>query len=210
MTDTLGAGQVDGGDLVCGEEDSVFSVDVKGTDGETFAAEGLRDFPQAAFEADIGFGGGDGADQCVGLVFDFRQAFRPRPRAWAIAVDWDILVESFVRAFEIVEGAPLIEGALDGRQVFEAREGEDFGFERAVEALIFASALRVIRAAVDQPDPELEEPDAQPRPRLGEREAPRPAVVDEHRLGQAIEPERGFQMLTVPPCSLAQAARHSA
>ena len=42
MTDTFSARQVDGGDLVGGEENSVFAVVRCRPDGETLTAEGLR------------------------------------------------------------------------------------------------------------------------------------------------------------------------
>src|SRR3954453_21065159 len=53
MTDTFSARQVDGGDLVGGEVNPVFAVVRRRPDGETFAAEGLRDLPGIALESQV-------------------------------------------------------------------------------------------------------------------------------------------------------------
>jgi hypothetical protein len=50
MTDTFSARQVDGGDLVSGEENSVFVIVRRMPDGEPLAAKGLRDFPGIALK----------------------------------------------------------------------------------------------------------------------------------------------------------------
>jgi len=49
MTDTFSARQVDGGDLVGGEENSVFVVVRCRPDGETLSTECLRDLPEPAY-----------------------------------------------------------------------------------------------------------------------------------------------------------------
>src|SRR3954454_11775934 len=69
MTDTFSARQVDGGDLVGGEENCVLAVFRCRPDGETFAAECLRHLPQLALEADVSLGGRYGAYGLGAVVF---------------------------------------------------------------------------------------------------------------------------------------------
>jgi hypothetical protein len=58
-----------------------------------------------------------------------------------------------------------------------------------MEALVLATALRMIGTAVDDPDAELEQPYLEPRPALARRVSPRRAVVDEERIRQSIMAE---------------------
>jgi hypothetical protein len=57
MTDGLFVGQVDGCNLMSGEEDAVSPIAGELSDGEAFATKGLWDFPHPAVEAEIGLGG---------------------------------------------------------------------------------------------------------------------------------------------------------
>src|ERR1051325_1039410 len=194
MADSLVVGQVDGCDRVGGEADRVAAIGREWPDCEAFAAEGLRDFPQPAAEADIGLGRGDGTDDLVIVVFDLRQPFRHGARAWPITAGRRLLTERLVRTIEIVAVAPAIEGALHGGEIAEAFQREHLGFERAVEALVLAAALRVPRPAVDDAHAELEQPDAELGPGLLQRVTPRSAIIDEHGLRQAVAAEGRLQM----------------
>jgi hypothetical protein len=68
-------------DVTRTEKHSVVAVSTARPDGDAFAAERLRHPPHAAFEAHIGLGGADGANDFVRIIFDLRQALRHRPRA---------------------------------------------------------------------------------------------------------------------------------
>src|SRR5882757_11194607 len=57
MTDTFAARQVDGGDLMGGEENAVLGTAWRRPDGKTLSAEGLRNLPEPALEADVSLGG---------------------------------------------------------------------------------------------------------------------------------------------------------
>src|SRR5688500_14079694 len=70
MADTFLIGQVDCSDLVGAEVDAIATICGERSDGESLAGEGSRDFKEAALEADIVFGGGDGADDRVLVVID--------------------------------------------------------------------------------------------------------------------------------------------
>src|SRR3954471_1900671 len=194
MADSLFVGQVDGCDLVSCEEDAVMAIGAEWADGEAFAPEGLRDLPQPALGADIGFGGGDGTHDLLLVVIDCREAVGHGARTWPVAARRHVLAERFMRTIEVVDGAPAIECALYVGEIAEALEGEHLGLERAIEALVLAAALRVIGPAVDHGDAELEQPDAKPSPRLCGGEAPRPAVIDIYRFGQPVAAERALQM----------------
>jgi hypothetical protein len=66
----------------------------------------------------------------------------------------------------VVDGSPGIKGVLHLGEIAEASEGKDFSLERAMEALVLATALRMIGPAVQNTDAKLEQPNAKPRPAL--------------------------------------------
>jgi hypothetical protein len=66
MTDGFGDGQVDFGDLMSAEEDSISAV-CERSQCDAFAAEGLRDAPEPSLEADVSLGGGDAAHDLAAL-----------------------------------------------------------------------------------------------------------------------------------------------
>ena len=143
MTDTFALGQVDVCNFIGTEEDAVLTFGPAWPDGEAFAAEGFRDFPELPFEADVGFGGADAANDFTVVVFDLLRVFRHGAVARPIAAGRHLLIESLVRPVEIVDRSPAIKGALDLGKIAEALECEHFGLERAMEALALAAALRV-------------------------------------------------------------------
>lgn len=168
MTDTFPIGQVDGCDLVGGEEDAVLAVRGARPDGDALAAEGLWNRPQPSLEADVVLGGRDRAHDLMLIIFDLGKTIRHRAVARPIAACRCLLAERLVRPFEIINPAPLIEGALDVDEPAERAQREHLGLEGAVEALVLAAALRMIRPAVDELDAELEQPDSEPREVLAE------------------------------------------
>src|SRR5436190_17506727 len=99
-----------------------------------------------------------------------------------------------MRAIEIVDGSPLIERALHISKVAVAPEGKYLGLQRAMEAFVLSSALRMIGPAVDHPDAKLQKPDRQPSPWVFKGEAPGAAIVNEHRIGQPVTAEGLLQM----------------
>ncbi len=94
-----------------------------------------------------------------------------------------------MRPLEVVELAPGIERSLGLGKAAEAAQREQLGLERAVEALVLAAALRMVGPGVDEPDLELGQPDPQLGPAGALAVAPRPAIVDEQRLGQPMAAE---------------------
>src|ERR1700730_4358257 len=74
MTDTFVLGQVDVCNFKGAEEDAVLTFGCARPDGEAFAAEGFRNFPEVPFEADISFGGSfggaDAANDFTVVVLD--------------------------------------------------------------------------------------------------------------------------------------------
>lgn len=65
-----------------------------------------------------------------------------------------------------------------------------------MEAFVLAPALRMIRAAMNDPDAELEQPYLKPCPALARGVSPRRAIVDEERIRQAVTAEGQLQPLT--------------
>src|SRR3954449_2613677 len=105
MADSLFVGQVDGCDLVSCEEDAVMAIGAEWADGEAFAPEGLRDLPQPALEADIGFSGGDGTHDLLLVVIDCREAVGHGARTWPVAARRHVLAGRFMLADQGFEGA---------------------------------------------------------------------------------------------------------
>jgi hypothetical protein len=70
-----------------------------------------------------------------------------------------------MRTFEVVDGAPGIEGALQVGQVAEAPHREQLGLQGAMEAFVLAAALRMIGSGIDDIDAEPQQPDTQTGPR---------------------------------------------
>ena len=111
-----------------------------------------------------------------------------------IAAGRYLLLECLMWPLEVIDLAPLIERALHFGEITEASKREYFILERTVEALVLAAALRVIGPAVQDVDAELQEPHTKPGPACFRGIAPGPAVVDEHRVWQAIVAEGRLQM----------------
>src|SRR3954462_3762666 len=93
----------------------------------------------------------------------------------------------------IVDCPPGVKGALHLAEISEAPECKDLRLKRAVEALVLATALRMIGPAMQNTDAKLEQPKAKPGPAPPGRVAPRSAVVDEEGLRQPVTTERQFQ-----------------
>src|SRR5574343_566181 len=80
------------------------------------------------------------------------------------------------------------------RQVAPGVATEQLRFERAVEALLLALGLRMIRPAVEHADAEAQQPQREWRvPGGAGHPAPDPAVVAEDRLRQPVALERRGQ-----------------
>src|SRR3954453_1530924 len=106
MTDTFSTRQVDGCDLVGGEENSVLAVFRCRPDGKAVATECLRDFPWLALETDVGLGGRYGAHDLVAVVFRLRQKVGQRPFAGLVSASRRLLGGGFWRPVEMLDFAP--------------------------------------------------------------------------------------------------------
>src|SRR5581483_3516849 len=82
--------KLDAGDAMAGEEDAVASIGREGADGDTLAAECLRDHPETSLEADVALGGWDGAHDLAFVVFNFGQACGHGAGAGTIAARRDV------------------------------------------------------------------------------------------------------------------------
>src|SRR5204863_6570121 len=194
IVDTFWGPQIDRCDLMGGKEYSELSIAAELANGEPFTAKGLRDFPELSLEPDIGLGGGDGPNDLAFVVFHRWKSIRHWALAGSITACRHIEVQRLVWPVEIVDGSPLVERSLDVSKVPVALEVEDLGLQGSMEAFVLASALRMVGPAVDGPDPELEKPYRQLGPGVFKGEAPRAAIVDEHRIRQSVTAERRLKM----------------
>ena len=151
----MSIGQVNVCDFISAEEDAVFAVNSAWPYCERLATEGFRDFPEPSFEADIGFGCADAADDLTVVIFDLGRMFGHGTAARPVTAGGNLLFKCLMRPVEIVDGSPTIERALNFSKITEALQREYFCLERAMEALALAATLRVIRPAVQNGDAKL-------------------------------------------------------
>src|SRR5258708_12195558 len=101
-----------------------------------------------------------------------------------------------MRPLEIVDLAPGIESTLRLGEIAKAAQCQHLDGKRAVEAFVLAAALRVVRAAMNDLDAELEKPYRKPCPPFARGISPGRAIVDEEALRQAITAARHFQTIS--------------
>ena len=89
------------------------------------------------------------------VVFDLRQLIGHGADARPKAARRYVLTKRLVRTIEVIDMAPSVEGTLGIREVTQELECKHLRFERAMESLILAAALRVIRPAVNTSMPSL-------------------------------------------------------
>jgi hypothetical protein len=145
--------QVDLGHPVVAEEDIEQTIGLRRSQGDRVATKGLPDLegpvPVAELTADD-----DLADNVVRPVLDRRQHLREGPGARPVPTGRNRQAQGLVRVLEVVHLPPAIELALAGRQVRQHPRAEDLGLQGAVEPLVLALGLWVVRARMADPDPE--------------------------------------------------------
>src|SRR4029078_5805802 len=122
MADGVLGRQVDVCDAMSTEEDPVLALGCERPDGDAFASDSRRTLPEAPLEADVVFGGWDGAHGLMRIVFYRRQAIRHGASARPIPARRHVLGERLMRALEIVDCAPDIECALHLAEIAEPLE----------------------------------------------------------------------------------------
>src|SRR3978361_1033964 len=110
MPDGWRPGQVDMCDLVRAEEDAELAVLVFGTNSDMFASKGAGHLPQSAFETDVIFRRWHDPHDFALVVDGLGRFVGHRPDAGAVAVGGRLVVDALVRALEIVNVSPAIEG----------------------------------------------------------------------------------------------------
>src|SRR5882724_4321702 len=162
------------------------------THGDGLAAEGLADAPRAVLEADEAVLV-DLADAVAGPVLDGRQGFGEGAWARVVAVGRHRQGERIVRPVVVVEMAPGVEGTLAVDEIAEAVGLQQLGLEGAMEALVLALGLRMVRPPMTDPHTQAQQPGGEGRVRLIAGIAPGRAVVHQHRQRQAVAPEHSHQ-----------------
>src|SRR3954466_3009084 len=138
-----------------------YPVPLGGPERDLFADQRLGCLHAASAEAEPG-GTVDPAHNVVGPVLERLDPGAERARAGAVAIGWHRKVQGIVRAMMVVAVPPGIEGTLGHREIGEGAAVEQLGLERAVEALVLAMALRMIRRAVQRRHAMLDQPYAEP------------------------------------------------
>src|SRR5258707_14628002 len=126
--------------------------------------ECLRALPKPAFEAGVGLGCRYHPHNFVAVVFGRGQAIVHRPQARPVTTCRHLLSKRLMRPLEIVDLAPGIESTLRLGEIAKAAQCQHLDGKRAVEAFVLAAALRVVRAAMNDLDAELEKPYRKPCP----------------------------------------------
>src|ERR1700721_915152 len=117
---------------------------------DRLAAKRLAETNAAVLELDVPFLVGL-AHRVGSSVFDGRQSLRERTRAWPVPHARRRQIECLMRALVIVHMPPAVEGPLALGQIPEVTPAQHLGLERAMEALVLALRLRMIRPPMLHP-----------------------------------------------------------
>src|ERR1700730_5658329 len=172
-------------DLVAEEDLTQGIACVRVAQGDGIAAQGFGDAEGFAAIAEPALGL-DLTHLKLRRILDRRQSFGKRKRTWAITGNGSIEAERVVRTHQVVAVAEAIELALAVLEAGEVEVAQDFELKRAMEALVLALGLRMIRTTVADSDAEPNQPQAKGGERVISLRAPRSAVVHQNRGRQAI------------------------
>lgn len=155
---------------------------------DNLAAERFGDFDSTAQETDVA-ALLDPAHDVAGRVFEGRDSLDIVARARLIAASRDSEPQRFVRPLRVVDVAPAVESALGSSQIGEGRARQHLCLEAAMEALVLAHGLWMIRSRMADLDAMLDQPDPKRRERTARSIAPRRAIIGNHPLGESIAAE---------------------
>src|SRR3984893_14365688 len=172
-------------DLVAEEDLAQGIARVRWAQGDGIAAQGFGDAKGFAAIAEPALGL-DLTHLQPGRILDRRQSFGKRNRTWAITGNGRVEAERVVRTHQVVTVAEAIELALAMLEAGEGEVAQDFELKRAMEALVLALGLRMIRTTVADSDAEPNQPQGKGGERVIRLRAPWSAVVHQHRGRQAI------------------------
>jgi hypothetical protein len=156
-----GLSQVDRAQAMGAEVDGEDPIFPGRAQGDQLAAQALADAPVAVPETDEAVAA-DFADLIIEAVFDRRQNLGERPRARPVALRRRRHAERFMRPLMVVEGAPVVEGALALGEIAETATADHLRLEGPMEALFLALGLGMTRPAVRHANAKPREPDAEP------------------------------------------------
>ena len=134
-------------------------------------------------------------------IFQRRQGLGKMPSADLVTTGGHRHGQRLVRPQMVIDRAPLVQALLQGSQIGKGRPIEDLGFQRAMETLLFALGLRMVRPAVTNPNAQPQQPDRQRSVGMLAITAPGRAVIQQHPLRQSITAKGFGQPLLnrVPP-----------
>lgn len=176
------------GDVLVAEEDIEDAIDGRGTQSDGMPGEGGADLVAAALEPDLA-SELNLSDQFALGVLDVRKSLGEASRGRSIARGGNIQVQSVVRALEVVDVAPVIEGVLRVGEVGEGTTSKQLVAEGAMEAFVFALSLRVVGTGVRDVDAQPDEPCGEGSEVVITLAAPGRAIVHGDALGQTLGPE---------------------
>jgi len=103
-------------------------------------------------------------------------------------------IERLVRPLGVVHHPPVVKPALALGQIGKGPPPNHLGRQGAMKPLVLALGLRMVRPAMANRDPELEQPYGQPSITVLGIRAPRRTIVHQHAVGQPIAPEDRRQL----------------
>ena len=136
----------------------------------------------------------DLAHDIGGAILNGRQAFGEPARTRLIARRGDGHRQGFMGAVQVIEGAPAVKVLLAVRQIEKEALVEQFRFEGAMKAFVFAQRLGMRGPGMADRNAEADAPDGQGREGAAGPIAPGGAVIHQQAGGQAIPPEGGDQV----------------
>src|SRR5262245_42782936 len=125
------------------------------------------------------------------IILDGRQGFWKRAQTHLVARGRDFQTQRLMRTNKIVLLAITLKSLFKIKEIAPLARLKKLSAQGAVKAFIFAHGLRMIGAAVTDPDVQTDQPHGQSRVGIGELATPRRAIVHDHGVGKPVE-AKGF------------------
>src|SRR6478752_784711 len=185
--------QIPGADLLMTKIHMQDPILLGRSQGDQLPDQPTADKALAAADLDRSLGA-DFEDAIAGCIFDGRQGFGKGAGADPVAAGRGRHSECVMRTHGVVAGAPAINRLLCARQIGKDLMERQFGPDRGMQPFDLALGLGMIGTAMDDLNPEANQPGLQGRDSPGATGAPGRAVVGQQRQGQSVLLEGLLQM----------------
>lgn len=159
-----------------------------GPDSDGLPSKGFADFQDLSAIVDLALLL-HASDYLTRPVFDRWKLLGEGAYGRLVARDRRLHIDGLVRSLKVVALPPGVEVALGVEQIIETLTGQKFELQGAMEALVLAECLRMIRPRVRDFDAELNEPYTEQGEGTIERISPGRAVVGRDTVRESVAAE---------------------